>query len=111
MHALRIPDKADPWDSGYLRNPGDHFAVTFHVEGVYDYFCAPHEMLGMVGRLVVGKPGGPGALRFDYFRGRPGTERWKPVPATARKVLPSVASIMARRVVRYDPTLHAHGRG
>jgi len=51
----RIPDGAAPWDSGYLL-PGESFAVTLLVEGVYDYFCLPHELAGMVGRIVVGSP-------------------------------------------------------
>src|SRR3954471_14263383 len=58
---LRIPEHAAPWDSGYLAEPGETFEVTLTVEGVYDYFCAPHEAAGMVGRIVVGRPGGPGA--------------------------------------------------
>ena len=40
-HALRIPEAAEPWDSGYLVEPGDRFEVTLTVPGVYDYFCAP----------------------------------------------------------------------
>ena len=79
-HSLRIPEGATPWDSGFLVNPGDRYDVTLTVPGVYDYFCQPHEAAGMVGRIVVGKPGGPGAMAFDYFRGRPGTENWKAVP-------------------------------
>ncbi|CAM5779181.1 plastocyanin/azurin family copper-binding protein [Castellaniella caeni] len=50
---LRIPDGATPWDSGYLL-PGQSFEVVLSVPGVYDYFCLPHEMAGMVGRIVVG---------------------------------------------------------
>jgi plastocyanin len=49
---LRIPNGAEPWDSGYLL-PGRTFEVTLTVPGVYDYFCRPHEHAGMVGRLVV----------------------------------------------------------
>jgi plastocyanin len=55
---LRIPAGAEPWDSGYLVEPGRTFEVVLTVEGVYDYFCRPHEQMGMVGRIVVGK-GGP----------------------------------------------------
>src|SRR5574341_2040241 len=83
-HSLRIPQAATPWDSGFLLNPGDRFEVTLTVEGVYDYFCLPHEAGGMVGRIVVGVPGGPGTLPFDYFIGRPATRDWRPVPAAAR---------------------------
>jgi plastocyanin len=99
-HSLRIPEKAMPWDSGFLVNPGDHFDVTLLVEGVYDYYCTPHEMSGMVGRIIVGKPAGPGALPYDYFNGRPGTAKWEPVPEAARKEFPSVKRIMQEKVVR-----------
>jgi len=102
-HSLRIPERAVPWDSRFLVNPGSHFEVTLTVPGVYDYFCAPHEIAGMVGRIVVGQPSGPGTLAFDYFRGRPGTEAWIPVPPAAQKAFPSVSAIMRERVVRRAP--------
>jgi hypothetical protein len=81
-------------------SPGSHFEVTLRVPGVYDYFCGPHEAAGMVGRIVVGRPDGPGTLPFDYFKGKPGTAEWKPVPPEARKAFPSVSAIMRDRVVR-----------
>lgn len=99
-HSLRIPATAAPWDSGFLVNPGDTFEVTLTVEGVYDYFCLPHEAAGMVGRIVVGRPGGPGMLPFDYFVGRTGTHAWLPVPEAARAALPAVAAVVARGAVR-----------
>jgi plastocyanin len=99
-HSLRIPEGAEPWNSGFLVKPGAHFEVTFTVEGVYDYYCLPHEEAGMVGRIVVGRPAGPGALPFDYFNGRPGTAGWKPVPDAARKAFPAVERIMRNRIVR-----------
>lgn len=55
----RIPDGAEAWDSGTLSETGASFSHTFETEGTYDYFCTPHKTLGMVGRLVVGEPGGP----------------------------------------------------
>lgn len=55
----RIPDGADGWDSGTLTEQGATFNHTFDVAGTYDYFCIPHKTLGMVGRIVVGEPGGP----------------------------------------------------
>lgn len=55
----RIPPQAEGWDSGVLTQSGATFEHTFEVEGTYDYFCTPHKTLGMVGRIVVGKPGGP----------------------------------------------------
>jgi len=99
-HSLRIPEGAEPWDSGFLLEPGARFEVTLTVQGVYDYFCLPHEHAGMVGRIVVGRPGGPGALPFDYVTGRPGTAGWQPVPPAARQRFPTVAAILKDRVVR-----------
>lgn len=96
-HSLRIPEHARPWDSGFLVHPGDHFAVTLTVPGVYDYFCAPHEAAGMVGRIVVGKSAGLEAQPFDYWVGKPGTDRWLHVPEAARHAFPSVAHILAER--------------
>ncbi|WP_132057098.1 plastocyanin/azurin family copper-binding protein [Halorussus amylolyticus] len=52
----RIPDDADSWDSGVIREVGGTFERTFDVPGVYDYYCTPHEPLAMVGTLVVGDP-------------------------------------------------------
>jgi plastocyanin len=98
-HPLRIPERAVPWDSGYLVNPGDHFDVTLTVPGVYDYYCMPHEAAGMVGRIIVGNPLGPGAEPFDYWTGRPGTEEWRHVPDAARKAFPSIARILAEHRV------------
>jgi plastocyanin len=89
-HPLRIPKRAAPWNSGYLVEPGEAFEVTLMVEGVYDYFCAPHEVAGMVGRIIVGRPGGPGA--------RPPGED---VPPLARAAFPSVERIMAEGIVRF----------
>jgi plastocyanin len=99
-HALRIPQAAEPWDSGYLVEPGDSFAITLAVPGVYDYFCVPHEMAGMVGRIIVGQPAGPGTLPFDYFQGDPAARDWRPVPEAAQAAFPPITTIMAERLVR-----------
>jgi hypothetical protein len=109
-HALRIPEAAEPWDSGYLVEPGDRFEVTLTVPGVYDYFCAPHEMAGMVGRIIVGQPVGPGTLPFDYFKGDPAARDWRPVPAAAQAAFPAIEAIMNERVVRVA-TGHMHSSG
>lgn len=55
----RIPRGATPWDSKLLL-PDESFEVTLERPGVYDYYCQPHEMAGMVGRIVVGRPADPG---------------------------------------------------
>jgi plastocyanin len=100
-HSLRIPQDAVPWDSGYLVNPGDSFEVSFAAEGVYDYFCTPHEAAGMVGRIIVGRPTGPGAQPFDYYKGRPDTAEWQPLPEAAQKALPDIDRIMREKIVRH----------
>jgi plastocyanin len=95
-HSLRIPENAQPWASDYLL-PGQRFEVRLTVEGVYDYFCAPHKEAGMVGRLIVGRPVGPGAPPFDYFKGE--RKHWKPVPPAAQRAFPSIDEILQRKVV------------
>lgn len=100
-HELRIPASAKPWDSDILLadypKRGATFEHVFTVPGVYDYFCKPHEMAGMVGRIVVGNPGdGPGTKPFGYAP----NERWKPVPEVARNAFPSVTEIMQKGTVR-----------
>ncbi|MDY6780855.1 MAG: plastocyanin/azurin family copper-binding protein, partial [Halobacteria archaeon] len=54
----RIPEGASTWASGTY-SEGESWSHTFETEGTYDYYCTPHKSLGMVGRIVVGKPGGP----------------------------------------------------
>ncbi|MGH7587016.1 MAG: plastocyanin/azurin family copper-binding protein [Gemmatimonadota bacterium] len=100
-HSLRIPETAEPWDSGILTRPGQSFEVTLTVPGVYDYFCLPHEAGGMVGRIVVGEPGrGPGTRSFDWFVEHPESAEWRPVPAAARKIFPPVERIVREKIVR-----------
>ena len=55
----RIPDGAETFNSETLSEPGVTYEHTFETAGTYDYFCIPHKTLGMVGRIVVGEPGGP----------------------------------------------------
>lgn len=50
---LRIPNTAASFDSGLLK-AGDTWFLTIEVEGVYDYFCLPHERMGHVGRILSG---------------------------------------------------------
>lgn len=52
----RIPDGANAWDSGTLSEQGKTFEHTFETEGIYDYFCIPHETIGMIGTVIVGNP-------------------------------------------------------
>ncbi len=99
-HSLRIPIGALPWDSGYLVNPGDSFQVTLHVPGVYDYYCAPHEHGGMVGRIIVAGSDDPRALPYDYFKGLDPAPDWQDVPELAQDTFPSVERIMQGGPVR-----------
>ena len=55
----RIPKGGPKFDTPVLRQEGATESVTFDVEGTYDYFCLPHREFEMVGRIVVGSPGGP----------------------------------------------------
>jgi plastocyanin len=50
----RIPKNAETFDSGVL-TAGDVWFLNPEVEGVYDYFCLPHERMGHAGRILVGK--------------------------------------------------------
>jgi plastocyanin len=100
-HELRIPESAVAWDSDVLLadypKRGAAFEHVFTVPGVYDYFCKPHEMAGMVGRIVVGDPGdGPGTKPFGYAP----SKHWKPVPEAARKAFPPIAEILQKGTVR-----------
>ena len=99
-HELRIPPAAEPWDSDILLadypKRGATFEHVFTVQGVYDYFCKPHEMAGMVGRVVVGDPGdGPATKPFGYAP----DERWASVPEVARKAFPSIDEILKKGTV------------
>jgi len=61
----RVPGGTDAFDSG-VQSGGATFEHTFETEGVYNYYCTPHESLGMVGLAVVGSPqGGPGTATPD----------------------------------------------
>jgi len=85
----RIPNAADPWDSGYIM-PGNDYEHTFDVEGVYDYFCIPHEQAGMVGRIIVGDV--PGS---DH----PYEDSNSKLPKAAVDMLPTVKDILAHKTV------------
>lgn len=85
---LRIPVGADPWDSGILL-PDEAFEVTLTVPGVYDFYCQPHEHAGMVGRIVVGRPG----VDAGWQDAAPPSDD---LPEPARTGFPSVAAILAQ---------------
>ena len=84
-HSLRIPQGAAPWNSDYLL-PDQSFELRLTVEGIYDYFCLPHEEAGMVGRIVVGRP--------------QASSPTAPLPELVRRQLPSPEEIVRRKFVR-----------
>ncbi|MEY9833785.1 plastocyanin [Sinorhizobium fredii] len=89
---LRIPESAKSWGSDYLL-PDESFSVTFTDQGVYDYYCVPHEQAGMVGRIIVGEPEAHGRW-MEAVAASSG------LPDEALKAFPTVEEIMAKRTVR-----------
>ncbi|MBI5044830.1 MAG: hypothetical protein HZC02_02800 [Candidatus Levybacteria bacterium] len=47
-----LPVGAEAWDSGLLQ-PGESWSYTFQIPGTYHYVCVPHELVGMVGEIIV----------------------------------------------------------
>jgi plastocyanin len=93
-HPLRIPAGASPWNSGYLVNAADSYEVRLTVEGVYDYYCIPHEAAGMVGRIVVSRTKKLNAAAFKPYPDNPGKKEWKIIPEAALRNFPSVGEIL-----------------
>lgn len=89
----RIPTAAKPWDSDYLL-PDQSFSAIFAQEGVYDYYCVPHEHAGMVGRIVVGE------ARTAGVSDAPRAAGLIPLPEAALAAFPSVEEILAKGMVR-----------
>lgn len=59
-YTQRVPDGVAPYSSPIL-GAGEYWLYTFEAEGVHNIMCAPHELFGMVGTVVVGSASGPGA--------------------------------------------------
>jgi plastocyanin len=87
---LRMPNGAKPWNSDFLL-PNESFSINFTVEGVYDYYCIPHEHAGMVGRLVVGAVGAD-----DWTKSANAGD----LPEAALKAFPAVDEILSKGAVR-----------
>ena len=62
----RVPDGVEPFSSPMVP-VGESWEYTFEVPGVYDVWCGPHEMYGMVMRIVVGEASGPGTEASEDF--------------------------------------------
>lgn len=94
-YANRIPKGVHPWDSDYLL-PNETYGVLLTEAGVYDYFCRPHEVAGMVGRIVVGD------ARIAPYSDAD-------LPAVAARTFPSVEEIVAKgRVIMGPDAMLAH---
>jgi plastocyanin len=79
----RVPEAAPPFSSPVL--PADaYWLYTVRHEGVHDVMCSPHELFGMVGRVVAGSPTGPAAAPVGEA---PGGERARSPELTAGLVL------------------------
>lgn len=109
-HELRIPEQAEPFDSGILWH-GETFEWKFEVEGTYDVYSRNQEMIGAVGRIVVGRPGGPGEKPLGYGS----REGWAPIykevirtlelakseDIVREKIIPYPAEALRRRFPQY----------
>src|SRR5215203_6058313 len=95
-HVCRIPDGAAPWNSDYLL-PNETFSLTLTVEGVYDYFCIPHEHAGMVGRIIVARPTAAGMPKVGGPSAGPNAQT---IPEAAQRAFPAVEDILRHGIVR-----------
>ena len=105
-HELRIPEGAKPFDSGIILKTGARgaFEWKFDVEGTYDYFSLTFEPVGMVGRIVVGKPGGPAEKFPPGYGGRDGRAVVYPAQSAILNALPS-SEIIAKKSIPYPRDL------
>ena len=106
-HELRIPAEAKPFDSGMLATM-QTWQWTFDVEGTYDYFSKYHEGIGLIGRIVVGKPGGPAEKPPRYG----GPEGRAPIYAMGMRVFDVLNSreIVEKKSVPFPVNKLAQGR-
>lgn len=61
--AQRVGDLASP----FFTQPNQKYTINFTgaPQGTYDFYCMPHQMLGMKGTIIVGQAGGPGSTIND----------------------------------------------
>ena len=105
-HELRIPETAKPFDSGPMNRAANgfiRFEHAFDVEGTYDYFSITHESIGMVGRVVVGRPGGP-AEQAPGYGARDGRTPMYPASAVILNACPS-KQIVEKKSIPYPRDL------
>ena len=102
--APRIPAGAEPWDSGMLTEPGQTFEQRLDVPGVYDYYCIPHEMAGMIGRIVVTSAGAS-----EFQEPAAAARGLRPPSAAALAAFPSIEAIVRNGSVRLAASGGAQG--
>lgn len=79
----RVPDAEVPFSSPLVQ-PGGFWLFSFDHPGTYDLYCGPHQIFGMVMRLVVGDPDSA-AYDGDF-----GTQGRPPVSADALEEFPGI---------------------
>lgn len=106
-HELRIPENAKPFASGLLSDfESNTFEYTFEVEGTYDYFSRMQEPVGMVGRIIVGTPGGPAEKNPPGYGGKEGRAVVYPAEIAVFNVLSS-KDIMAKKILEVPKNINA----
>ncbi len=80
---LRVPEGAGNWSTPLIKENGVWGEYIFEAVGVHDYFCIPHETEGMVGRVIVSEPTGPGA-----------DETNQGISAAGQSSIPTISEIM-----------------
>jgi len=75
----RVPDRVPPFSSPVL-NAGGAWFYRFEEPGVYDMYCGPHHILGMVLRVVSGEVEDEPEY-VDTFEGRPPSDGQTPLLA------------------------------
>jgi hypothetical protein len=80
---LRIPEAAEPFNSSVFKRLNNRYAFKFTTPGVYDYFCIPHEDVGMVGRIIVKEASGPGTQPVD-----------KGISTAGQSMIPTIEEIL-----------------
>lgn len=107
-HELRIPKDAKPFDSGLIGEDSPKFNLfewTFDVEGTYDYYSRNHEPLGLVGRIVVGTPGGPAEDNAPGYGAQEGRAPVFPAQAAVLRAITS-ADIVSKKAVPFPRDLN-----
>lgn len=70
----RVPDSVGPISSA-MPPVGGYWLYQFETEGVYDFYCPPHQAFGMVHRVVVSEDEGEIPELETEDTGRPPTEQ------------------------------------